>query len=184
MAKQSKRPLSSRGVSSIWLSDRVHVARRVLAGLVVLSLGACGFSPIYKFDGTAVPLHISHLSVTGEAIDRAVARNLDRRLERHADADLRAEIKTARRLIEMQKDSDGIARRFEVHYEARVHLALGSDTQESVVQNFRLTQYMTRGDSAADELSQLRRLDDLAARDLTAQILAFIAPYAGAATTP
>lgn len=175
MAKRLKKPSLCRGVLSIWSCKRHNLAKRFYVGLVALTLTACGFTPIYKYDGSQAQLELKALSVSGAAIERALGRELGRRIILKNEAHENAVIALKRQIIEMQKDSDGVARRFEVRHAAQLTLTTGAAGDETVVKDFALTQYMTRGDSAADELSQLRRLDDLAARDLAAQLIGFIA---------
>lgn len=173
MAKQLRKPSLFPGALSIW-SSKMFNGRRILLPISLmlsLAISACGFTPVYKYTGTENNLRLQSLSVTGTVIDRSMARELKRHISIGAPSKIGASIDVSRQVVEMQKDSDGIARRYAVTHTAKLSLQTGDQAE---LETFRLTQYMTRGDSAADELTQLRNLDDLASRDLTAQILAFM----------
>ena len=165
MAKQLKKPSLSRGASSIW-----SFKAGLIGGLALL-LAACGFQPIHKYDGGMQSLQVAVLEVTGDGSERALARNLGRRISIEATVDMRVSIGFERVVTEMQRGADGIARRLQVTHHADMRVQRGD---RQIMERFSLTQYMTRGDSAADEMKQMRALDDLAARDLAARLIAFL----------
>ena len=134
-------------------------------------LAACGFTPIYKFDANAPQLQLASLSVEGDAIARGVRRALEGRLGLTQEAGLHVDIDISRSEREVQKTASGVALRLELRHQARVQITRDGATTRQV---FALTQFMTRGDSGADELSQLRALDDLAVRDLSGQIIDYL----------
>ena len=111
------------------------------------------------------------LAVDGDAISNALRRSLAQRLNLSDDADMRVNIQVSRTEREVQKTASGIALRLELRHQAVVELQ-GNDV--IISQTFALTQFMTRGDGGADELSQIRALDDLAIRDLSAQIFDYL----------
>lgn len=165
MASRSRKPLSCPDVSSIWSFKAVRVF--ALGAL----LAACGFTPIYKFDADAPQLQLASLSVKGDAIARGLRRSLEGRLELVDEAVLHVDIDLSRSAREVQKTASGVALRLELRHQARVQITQEGATTSQV---FALTQFMTRGDSGADELSQLRALDDLAVRDLSGQITDYL----------
>ena len=169
MASRSKKPLLFRGASSIWSSSR----RLRLAPLVALTLfiAACGFTPVHKFNASAPTLQLAGLDVEGDMIARGLRRALEQRLVLSEEAEWRVAIDVSRSQKEVQKTASGVALRLEVRHQASVEIRRG-ETRSS--QSFALTQFMTRGDSGADELSQIRALDDLAIRDLSAKILDYL----------
>ncbi len=166
MAKRLKKPSLSRGASSIWSF------RASLLGALAMLLTACGFQPIHKFDGDFRNLRVAALEVTGDGSERGLARNLARRITTEATAELRVSVAFQRVVTETQRGADGIALRLQVTHHADMRVQQGA---REVKDRFSITQYMTRGDSAADEMKQMRALDDLAARDLAARLIAFLA---------
>ena len=172
MANRSKKPSSSLGVLSIWSFKPLSQWGPIIALGVFLS--ACGFTPIHKFDASAPALRFAGLDVGGDNIARGVRRALLQRMEVDADAASSIGIEIVRSRREVQKTSSGEALRLELRHEAIVKIRKGRTSTE---RRFALTQFMTRGDSGADELNQIRALDDLAVRDLSAQILDYLTAY-------
>ena len=179
MASPSKKPLLSRGASSIWSSDRAFKLAPVLA--LAMFVAACGFTPIHKFDAQAPTLKVAALQVSGDNIATPLRRVLTRRLVLSEDSAWRVDVKLSRSQREVQKTSSGVALRLELRHQALVHIERG-ETHSS--QKFVLTQFMTRGESGADELSQIRALDDLAVRDLSGKILAYLSAQKTVETAP
>lgn len=169
MANRSKKPSSSRGVSSIWSFKPSSQWAPIVALGVFLS--ACGFTPIHKFDASAPALRFAELDVGGDTIARGLRRALLQSMEVNAEAAFSIGIEISRNRREVQKTSSGEALRLELRHEAVVHIRNGRNITR---RRFALTQFMTRGDSGADELNQIRALDDLAVRDLSGQILDYL----------
>lgn len=166
MASRSKKPLSCRGASSIWSFKRAPIVA------LAMFLAACGFTPIHKFDAAAPPLNLAALQVSGDAIARGLRRALAQRVSLNQEAGLRVEIDVSRTQRDAQKTVGGEALRLELRHQALVRVSRDHKTDSA---RFQLTQFMTRGDSGADELNQIRALDDLAIRDLSAKILGYLA---------
>ena len=165
MASRSKRPSLCRAASLIWSFRFASIST------LAVFIAACGFTPIHKFDANAPALEVATLAVDGDAISSALRRSLARRLSLSNDADMRVNIQVSRTGREVQKTASGIALRLELRHQAVVEL---QRNDVIISQTFALTQFMTRGDSGADELSQIRALDDLAIRDLSAQIFDYL----------
>lgn len=178
MAKRLKKPSLFRGVSSIWSFSAAAGLSPSFAVLFALGLGlaACGFEPVHKFDSDTPRLRLAAFGVSGDAGEAGLARALERTIERSVtlsdDSRQRADVQLSRVTLDMQKSASGVARRLEVRHTATVTLMDGDKTLRK---DFVLTQYMTRGDSGSDEINQLRALDELAVRDLSAQIIDFLA---------
>lgn len=178
MASRSKKPLLFRGASSIWSSSRAFRVAPLVA--LTLFIAACGFTPVHKFDADAPILRLAALEVKGDAIARGLRRALQQRLVLSEEAEYRVDIDVSRSQREVQKTASGVALRLELRHQAIVQMRRGETRTR---EEFALTQFMTRGDSGADELSQIRALDDLAIRDLSAKILNHLATQnAGEAT--
>lgn len=174
MATQLKKPSLFPGALLTLWSKPIR-SSRALSLFIALSISACGFEPIYKYDGTQSRFAVSIFELTGEGTARAAAGALRRQLESalRRDEDAGAlSIKLSERVLEMQKGADGIARRLEVTYSARLLYGAG---ETGITRDFALTQYMTRSESASDEMTQKRALADLAARELARQIASFLA---------
>lgn len=165
MASRSKRPSLFRAASLIWSFRFTSISA------LAVFIAACGFTPIHKFDATAPALEVATLAVEGGAISNALRRTLAQRLSLSDDADMRVNIEVSRTERKVQKTATGIALRLELRHQAIVEL---QRNEVIISQTFALTQFMTRGDSGADELSQMRALDDLAIRDLSAQIFDYL----------
>lgn len=175
MASRSKKQSSSRGASSIWSFRQSAIIG--LTFCVAGFLSACGFSPIYKFDEKAPQLQLASLEIEGDAIARDLRRALARQLVVSDTADMRVDIKLSRAEREVQKTTSGVALRLELRHQAIVSIRRENNL---VSQTFALTQFMTRGESGADELGQIRALDDLAVRDLRRQITDYLSTQARA----
>lgn len=160
---------------SIWSSE---ARARAAVFVAALWLGGCGFQPIYKYQAGGETLSVAELVITGDGPQHALARHLDKAIGRSPTSP-RVQIKLTQTTLETQKSADGIARRLQVTHRAAVTLNRGGVPQEQV---FTLTQYMTRSDSAADELTQRRALSDLAARELADQIIVYLMTRLEAAT--
>ena len=172
MANPSKKSLSYRGASSI--SSFNAGFGWLVVGTLMLS--GCGFTPIHKFDGTQSPLMVAALSVDGDAIERSLRRSLSRRVTISTKATARVDIKTSRQLIEVQRGADGIARRYEVRHSAHVTVTQdAAHNRGGETKMMSLTQYMDRGTNAADEMAQLRSLDELAAREISRRVSDYLA---------